>query len=604
MDLMQPIAANEIEHGSDWLYEVKYDGFRAILVWAPGKITITSRNDKNLTSNFPEIVAFCKKAESLVADVLPVQLDGELAVLNNRYQANFSAIQKRGRLKAEKKIQEASASRPATFLAFDLLQVSDTNLRNLEFVERKRRLSAFFKKLDAALAAPLQRMETYEKAEKARRIVFEHKGEGIVAKRKASKYRSGKSHRDWLKVKNWRDIHLFLTAYDSTNGYFQTEVFDGDFHVPVGKCKHGLDEESARSLKKLFTANGEKEGRLYRLPPAICASVHTLDLHEKELREPEFSALMPEESPEACTIERLKLDLAMIPEQVDISNEAKIFWSQKQLAKSDLLVFMREIYPYMIPYVKNRALTVIRCPDGVEEESFFQKNLPDYAPDYIEFIKEGDKRIQLCNDVESLIWHANHGAIEYHVPFQAVDSPFPKEIVFDLDPPSRNEFSLAIKAALMIKSLLDELELVSFVKTSGNTGLQIHIPIPHEQLSYDETAVFTEAIAKIVENAEPAYFTTERFKKNRGGRLYIDYVQHGKNKTIIAPYSPRKTEEATVATPLYWEEVTENLKAEKFTIQNVVQRVQKIGCPWYFRYEAARPQKLAKVYELIQEPSP
>src|SRR5699024_8733542 len=148
----------------------------------------------------------------------------------------------------------------------------------------------------------------------------------------------------------------------------------------------------------------------------------------------------------------------------------------------------REIYPYMIPYVKNRALTVIRCPDGVEEESFFQKNLPDYAPDYIEFIKEGDKRIQLCNDVESLIWHANHGAIEYHVPFQAVESPFPKEIVFDLDPPSRNEFSLAIKAALMIKSLLDELELVSFVKTSGNTGLQIHIPIPHEQLSYDETA--------------------------------------------------------------------------------------------------------------------
>src|SRR5699024_2465411 len=208
------------------------------------------------------------------------------------------------------------------------------------------------------------------------------------------------------------------------------------------------------------------------------------------------------------------------------------------------------------------------------------------------------------NRLESLIWFANHGALEYHVPFQMIDSTFPTEIVFDLDPPTTEKFSLAIKAARLIKQLLDQLELQSFIKTSGNKGMQIHIPLPHDAVTYDQTAILTEAIAKTVEKEAPNVFTTERFKKNRGGRLYIDFVQHGKNKTIIAPYSPRKTEEATVATPLYWEEVTENLKAEKFTIQNVVQRVQKIGCPWYFRYEAARPQKLAKVYELIQEPSP
>src|SRR5699024_2816665 len=186
------------------------------------------------------------------------------------------------------------------------------------------------------------------------------------------------------------------------------------------------------------------------------------------------------------------------------------------------------------------------------------------------------------------------------VPFQTVYSTFPNEIVFDLDPPSRGKFQLAVQASRMIKQLLDELDLISFIKTSGNKGLQIHIPIPHDQLSFEETAIFTEVIATIVESAEPALFTTERFKKNRGGRLYIDYVQHGKNKTIIAPYSPRKTEEATVATPLYWEEINENLDPEQFTIQNVVKRVQKLGCPWLFHYEAARLQKLTRTFELIE----
>lgn len=281
----------------------------------------------------------------------------------------------------------------------------------------------------------------------------------------------------------------------------------------------------------------------------------------------------------------------MLPDKVEISNEEKVFWPQYQLTKGDLLVYMREIYPYMIPYIENRALTVIRCPDGIEEESFFQKNLPNYAPDYVLVIEDGDKRIQLCNNIESLIWYANHSAIEYHVPFQSVSSQYPNEIVFDLDPPDRDDFQLAVKAALSIKQLLDQLELEAFIKTSGKTGLQIHIPIPQETISYDEIAIFTEAIAKTVENSAPTLFTTERFKKKRGNRLYIDYVQFGKNKTIVAPYSPRMVEIASVATPLYWEEVTEDLHPDQFTIVTVVERVQTKGCPWLFNYEHAKNRK-------------
>src|SRR5690625_782477 len=206
----------------------------------------------------------------------------------------------------------------------------------------------------------------------------------------------------------------------------------------------------------------------------------------------------------------------------------------------------------------------------------------------------------ICNSLETLIWFGNHSVIEFHIPLQPVQSPYPNEIVFDLDPPSTSAFSLAMEAAVMIKEILDKIGVIPFIKTSGSKGLQIHIPIIENKMSYEDTAVFTEAIAMTVEQSLPNKFTTERMKKNRNERLYLDYVQHGKNKTIIAPYSPRKTEEATVATPLYWEEVTENLDPKQFTIQNVVKRVQKLGCPWIFHYEAARDQDLTKTLDLIQ----
>ena len=595
---MQPIATAHIEERSDWIYEMKYDGFRAVINWTKEGITIQSRNKKSLTENFPEIISYCKKIEPQISSFLPVQLDGELVILNHPFQANFSAIQKRGRLKMKQKINAAAELRPATFIAFDLLQIKGKSYRNHPLIERKRLLQTFFNRIDSKWTDCLQIITTYASYEKLKQIIFDYKGEGIVAKRRRSKYIAGKTHGNWLKEKNWRIIYGFLTLYDSDNDYFQVAVYDEEEIISIGKCKHGLEEEVFHSLKQLFQTNGEKKATTYELPPAICVKLHTLDPHEGELREPEFVNVLPNMSPEECTVEKLSLDLAMLPDKVDRTNEDKIFWPAPRLTKGDLLTYMREIYPYLIPYVRNRALTVIRCPDGIHEESFFQKNLPNYAPDYIDLMEEEDKRIQLCNRLESLIWFANHGALEYHVPFQMIDSTFPTEIVFDLDPPTTEKFSLAIKAARLIKQLLDQLELQSFIKTSGNKGMQIHIPLPHDAVTYNQTAILTEAIAKTVEKEAPNVFTTERFKKNRGGRLYIDFVQHGKNKTIIAPYSPRKTEEATVATPLYWEEVKETLRPEQFTIKNVVNRVQTKGCPWLNHFEKARQENRMKTFKI------
>lgn len=339
----------------------------------------------------------------------------------------------------------------------------------------------------------------------------------MVAKRRTSTYQTGKQHHDWYKIKNWRVIHGFLIAYDTGNDYFDIGIFHQNQIYVIGKCKHGLDKDSFQTVKQLFMINGKKQGKRHLLPPALCASIHTLDLYKQELREPEFAGLLPHGKPEECTFERLQLDLAMLPKTIDLTNTEKLLWPDVYISKGELLSYMREISPYMLPFLQKRELTIIRCPDGINKEHFFQKHLPDYAPDFITSIPSGEGRTFVCDRLDTLIWFANHGAVEYHIPFQHARSTVPSEIAFDLDPPDREHFHLAIRAAQLIKSLLDDLNLISFVKTSGNKGLQIYIPLRPGSMTYEETATFTKAIAVTIENTYPEYFTTERMKKKEMG---------------------------------------------------------------------------------------
>lgn len=603
MRIMKPIRQDSLPDGAGWLYEIKYDGFRACLTASSsGDITLTSKNAQDLSEKFPEVVEGLHRLLPDVEKYLPFALDGELVVLNHAYQANFAEIQKRGRMRNEVRIREQAARRPASYIAFDVIKANGKDYREKPLTMRKQILDEL---LGSVLAKELQPIEVLTKAE-AERLVFSSKGEGIVAKRKNSRYQEGKQHQDWLKIKNWRRIHGFLTTYTLENGYFDVAVFDEAGEVKnIGKCKHGLKKDAFEALKNFFMTNGEKNGNRYTLPPAICAAIHTLDLYDGELREPEFAAIIPEMKPVACTMRQLELDQAMLPESVELTNTDKFLWKRPAFTKGNLLAYMREIAPFMLPFLKDRLLTVIRAPDGVHAEQFFQKHRPDYAPEFVTAVPLAEDEVfTSCDRLEALIWFANHGAVEYHVPFQRAGSLIPQEIVFDLDPPERDAFPLAVKAAQLIKLLLDELRITAFVKTSGNKGLQIHIPIPEGSMTYEETAVFTQAIAFTAERQFPELFTTERMKKNRGGKLYIDYVQHGKDKTIIAPYSPRKTTEGTVATPIFWNELSDELNPLLFTIATVPARVKEKGCPFATYNEARSSQPMKKLLELVRSGVP
>ncbi|WP_051263092.1 non-homologous end-joining DNA ligase [Tuberibacillus calidus] len=287
-------------------------------------------------------------------------------------------------------------------------------------------------------------------------------------------------------------------------------------------------------------------------------------------------------------------------ETIHLTSLSKPLWPKHHITKADYLQYVATISDVQLPFLRRRALTLLRYPHGAGKEKFFQKNCPDYAPAFIKTAIIGDIRYIVGDGLATLMWLANQLAFEIHTPFQTVDSDFPSEIVLDLDPPSRDAFELAIEAALIIKNVLDRLQLISFVKTSGNKGLQIYIPLPDQTFTFEDTRRFTQFIADYLTETNPRLFTTERLKKHRQGRLYVDAVQFGEGKTIIAPYSVRGNDDALVACPLYWEEVTPALRPEQFPLPSIKQRLETKGCPFQSFFEAKKKQPFQKVLDAFK----
>jgi bifunctional non-homologous end joining protein LigD len=592
----------------DWLYEVKYDGFRAILDWDQNGIQLTSRNEKALLTQFPEIAKFLIDDEEQFRPFLPLRLDGELVLLANPYKANFSALQVRGRLRSEKKIHEQANHSPCRFMVFDVLVLSGTNLQSVPFLERKQKLINMFQQIGLNLDPDpdnrqvLQLVKAHHLFSELWEKVVLYDGEGIVAKHKNSLWEEGKRSTQWLKYKNWKYVSCFITSYDKTNGYFSLGVYQDNNIHGIGQVLFGLKPEEKHALQQIVKQNNiGEDDRFIFVDPAICLEIKYLELYENELREPHFDRFRLDLKPYDCTFDRFISQKQNLPESVEITHPDKPLWDQLNIKKADYIHYLREVSPYMLPFLKNRLLTVIRFPHGMLGEPFYQKNCPDYAPEFVNSHSDDGIDYIVCNNLNTLIWLGNQLAIEFHIPFQTIDNNGPSEIVLDLDPPSRKDFHLAIKAALNIKDVLEQLQLISFVKTSGNKGIQVYIPLPDHVYSYEDTRLFTSFIADYLVSRDPDSFTIERLKKNRGHRLYVDYVQHSEGKTIVAPYSMRGNEHAGVATPLFWEEVNDNLDVKTFTMQTALTRIKNRVDPFKNYFQTKQIQPFKPVLEFLKQ---
>ncbi|WP_230200294.1 DNA ligase D [Bacillus niameyensis] len=604
---MLPTLVFEPPAQGEWIYEIKYDGFRGILDWREDGFFLWSRNGKDLLPKFPELIKFLKENQEKVASWLPLTLDGEIVILENNYKANFQQIQVRGRLKSREKIIASALERPCRFLAFDLLSVRGETVTQLRFKDRKKSLRAFCQELGFPLSPSLNieliQYVPYElKYKVIEKNMKDFNSEGIVAKQASSVWQEGKRTTSWVKIKNWKIVSCFITGYDEDNGLYRVGVYkDGDI-LSLGNFINGLDPNTKQALRTAVLNNStQKIKAFHSIHPAICLDLYYLEWNADQFREPFFKCLRLDLSPENCTYEIFLISDAAFPSVVEISHPNKTLWNQNDVKKIDFLRYIRKVSCFMLPFLENRLLTVIRAPHGEFGEFFYQKNKPNSAPEFIQSMVHDENDMIICNDVTTLIWLGNQLAIEYHIPFHITNSQYVSEIVFDLDPPSRDHFSLAIHAVKIIKKVLDSFSLIGFVKFSGNKGMQVYIPLPENKFTWKDTRVFTEFLANFLVNYDPASFTIERLKKNRHGKLYVDFLQHAEGKTIISPYSPRLKSQGLAASPLYWEEITDNLNPDEFTMKHVLERVNLLGDPFNQYFNSKKKQPFQKILNMLLE---
>ncbi|MDD1504061.1 DNA ligase D [Lysinibacillus sp. CNPSo 3705] len=606
---MKPMLLTEVLEtpiGEEWMYETKYDGFRCMLVWEEQPMLI-SRNGNNLTHLFPEILDFCKSIFNNIKKFLPLSLDGELVYLTNNFTSDFSLVQKRGRMQNKEVIATHAKDFPCHYIAFDLLCYKGESLTNKYLKTRKQQLSKLFTtlKLPATVnyedSCPLQVINCVEHSEPLWQAIKIYNGEGMVAKKKTSKWIGDTRSTHWLKIKNWRYVTVIVTKYDHGNGYFHGSIYQQGVLVEVVIFKHGMSEEERKTLIAFFQANGQRNNETWKLEPSICLDIACIDFDGSKCREPRFHAFRLEMLPEDCHWQHMQRQLYPIPDSVQITHPEKPVWPEIGITKDDYLYYLQMISPYLLPFLRDRPLTLIRFPHGVPGESFYQKSSPEKIPAFASTGWMDGINYVVCNNLEALLWLGNQLALELHIPFQTLQTEHPTEIVFDLDPPSVEQFSLAVTGALDLKEIIDYFKLQSFVKTSGGKGIQLYIPLPENAFTYEEVRVFTEFVCRFLCEQKPELYTIERLKKNRHQKLYLDYVQHAEGKTIIAPYSTRGNEKGLVATPLHWEEVNEHLTPDLFTIPAVLERMKNVSNPFKNFRQVGESQDFKLALERLKE---
>lgn len=272
---------------------------------------------------------------------------------------------------------------------------------------------------------------------------------------------------------------------------------------------------------------------------------------------------------------------------VSVTNLDKVLWPEQGITKAEYIQYMIAMNKVMLRHYQDRLLTVIRFPNGIHEKSFYQKNIPDGAPEWIQTFpvwsddSKRDIHYILANNTATLIWLANQAAMELHPSYTKIHNlDEPTNIAFDLDPTvkgvDRHGFRKACKVALQLKVVLDDLGLPSYPKTSGATGLQVFVPIARGY-TFEDTKHITHFIGKFMAKKAPDIVTIERLKKDRGDKVYFDYLQHHKSKTLSGPYTPRAVQSGAVSAPLLWDEIREGVQPHMFTLRTMPKRIEELG---------------------------
>jgi bifunctional non-homologous end joining protein LigD len=562
----------------NWIFELKLDGYRIIGTKNKNETIIYSRRGNNYSDKYTSIV---KELSSVNADFV---IDGEVCFL----EKNMSNFQK---LQNFDKRQEN-----LHYYVFDILWLNGHDLKRLTLTERKKLLKVLLSK------SP-EHIHYLDHIEKEGNAFFEkirQEGhEGVLAKKADSRYLPGIRTKDWLKMKTGFRQEMIICGFvpsDKQSRVFSSLVccvYEGDFLIYTGRVGSGFTESILKSLMKKLekikvqgppVANPPPEKNIVWVEPVLTCEVRFSSwTDERIMRHPVFLGLREDKDPDEVSIEKPVSRLAAVS-RVEFSNPGKVFWPDEGLTKKDVIDYYRDVSSVILPYLVDRPQSLYRTPNGIASKGFFQKNMKEIAPDWVKTItieseSRGEIEYMLCQDEDSLLYMANLGCIEINPWSSSLpDLDNPDYMIFDLDP-VEIDFRELVKIAVEFRKLFEKLELPAYCKTSGSRGMHIYIPVRREY-SYEQVQNFVKILESHIHNRFPSVTSFERSPSQRKGKIYLDYLQNGKGKTMASVYSLRPRPGALVSTPVGWDELTPSLKPENFTLINMRKRLEKKGDLW------------------------
>ena len=609
-----------------WVYEIKWDGYRAISYLNAGNAEIRSRNNKSFDEKFYPIHQALKNWK------INAVVDGEIIVQTEKGVPHFEDLQG----------WRSEADGQLAYYVFDILWLEGKNLMDFPLSERREILKSLVPAEGIIRLSKNHEATGNEFYELAAKMDLE----GIIAKKSDSKYIPDTRSKEWLKIKTEKRQEAVIGGYtvnENTTKKFSAlllGVFDGDEFNFIGPVGTGFSVETQKELlakmKKFETKNcpfpiepeynkpsrfrpNPPKATVTWLKPALVAEISYREItRDGILRHPSFKGLREDKSAKEVTREEaidtsmlIKDDNKLIQEKVitspgkkeritflnpkdesqvrninghdlKFSNLSKVFWPKENLTKRDMLNYYYQVAPYMLPYMNDRPQTLNRHPHGIEGESFYQKDVKGKVPSWIDTFPyyshadEREKNFLVCTDEASLLYIASLGCIEMNPWHSRKSSPdHPDWCIIDLDP-DKNTFEQVIDAACVTKKVLDAIDVPAYCKTSGSTGLHIYIPFG-AKYTYEDSKEFGRALVKIVHSEIPDYTSIERKTADRGGKMYLDFLQNRPQATVAAVYSLRPKPGAPVSMPLHWEEVKKGLTIGQFNLRNAVSRLKEQG---------------------------
>lgn len=598
---VRPMLATETNVPFDrkgWLFEVKWDGYRAIAeIEQEGEVRLYSRNGLSFNQRYPAILKGLHQLKHAAV------LDGEVVTVDGEGHSRFQWL------------QEYQKSHRGTLLyyVFDLLYLDGHDLRMLQLRRRKEILRQILP--DEGLVRLSDHVEDHGCS--LFDAISAQELEGMMAKNGDSLYEEGRRGPDWLKIKRLLCQEAVIGGYTQGRnsrrhfGALVLGVYDGHDLIYVGHTGGGFDEEMlatvSQELEPLRREDCPFKDRpktnmpvVWVAPSLVCDITFRGWTESGHLRQPVFSGLRKDLDPRSVrrgiTVKELPAPTRFRQKDRDqmievagrtlkATNLNKVFWPEEGYTKQNLIDYYREVAQFILPYLKDRPESLHRHPNGVEQKGFFQKDMPPQTPPWIEtvdvFSPSQGKMIHylLCQDEATLVYMANLACIEVN-PWNSSLSHLdrPDYTVIDLDP-FEIEFRHVVETALAVRGLLEEIEVPGYCKTSGSRGLHIYIPLG-ARYDYAQGRQFTELVARLVHARLPHTTSLERMPSNRRGKVYLDFLQNRDGQTLAAPYSARPKPGATVSTPLSWDEVGESLDPRSFTMRTILDRLEKVGDLW------------------------